>query len=78
MLSEPELTFVVIWHNGAYLSPEMIGVIHDLGYRVLGEGIEAQEQYDMLLEMGCDEGQGYYFAKPMPMDEFVSGYLTEV
>lgn len=64
--------------RGRKFLEKMIGVIHDLGYRVLCEGIETQEQYDMLLEMGCDEGQGYYFAKPMPMDEFVSGYLTEV
>ncbi|MFR6328266.1 MAG: EAL domain-containing protein [Eisenbergiella sp.] len=32
------------------------------------EGIETQEQLDLLRKMGCDEGQGYLFAKPMPMN----------
>ena len=37
----------------------------------LAEGVETKEQYDGLLEMGCQMYQGYYFAKPMPVAEFV-------
>jgi EAL domain-containing protein (putative c-di-GMP-specific phosphodiesterase class I) len=36
------------------------------GLDVTGEGVETAEQLAQLLEMGCDTGQGYYFAKPMP------------
>ncbi|HBO5669964.1 TPA: EAL domain-containing response regulator [Pseudomonas aeruginosa] len=36
-----------------------------LGMSVVVEGIEKQEQYQQLLELGCTEGQGYLFAKPM-------------
>lgn len=54
----------------------MIGIIHELGYRVLCEGIETEEQYRMLREMGCDEGQGYYFGKAMPMEEFFKRFLA--
>jgi EAL domain-containing protein (putative c-di-GMP-specific phosphodiesterase class I) len=44
----------------------MIAMAHDLGYRVVAEGIETQDAYDMLVAFGCDEGQGYLMAKPMP------------
>jgi EAL domain-containing protein (putative c-di-GMP-specific phosphodiesterase class I) len=32
---------------------------------VVGEGVETAEQYEQLLTLGCDRGQGYYFARPM-------------
>ena len=38
------------------------------------EGVETEDQYDMLLDMGCRMFQGYYFAKPMPVDGFVQLY----
>ena len=44
----------------------MIAMARDLGYRVVAEGIETQEAYDMLVAFGCDEGQGYLMARPMP------------
>ncbi len=40
----------------------------------VAEGVETQLQHDMLCEMGCDKGQGYYYAKPMPIDEFTAKY----
>ena len=42
----------------------------DLGVTSLTEGIESHDQYEMLAEMGCKLFQGYYFAKPMPLEEF--------
>lgn len=38
---------------------------HDLGLRVVAEGIETKEQLDYVGEIGCDLYQGYYFSKPM-------------
>ena len=52
----------------------MIGLSHDLGYRVVAEGIEDQDAADVLLALGCDEVQGYWFARPMPADTFTSWY----
>jgi EAL domain-containing protein (putative c-di-GMP-specific phosphodiesterase class I)/GGDEF domain-containing protein len=48
----------------------MISLSHDLGYRVVAEGIETAEAADLLTEMGCDEGQGYFFARPMELADF--------
>jgi EAL domain-containing protein (putative c-di-GMP-specific phosphodiesterase class I) len=42
----------------------------------VAEGIECADQLQRLLELHCDLGQGYFFAKPMPSDELV-GLLDE-
>jgi EAL domain-containing protein (putative c-di-GMP-specific phosphodiesterase class I) len=48
----------------------IIEMCHTLGLEVLAEGIETPEQAASLKEMGCDLGQGYYFGRPLPSDEF--------
>ncbi len=47
-----------------------IDLAHNLGLKVVAEGIEAAEHVDILCELGCDTGQGYFFSKPVPPDEF--------
>ena len=44
---------------------------HGLGYQVICEGVEQKEQVLLLKQLGCDEIQGYYFAKPMLHTEFL-------
>jgi diguanylate cyclase (GGDEF)-like protein len=39
---------------------------------VIAEGVERREQLDLLEAVGCDAGQGYYFARPMSQDDFVA------
>ena len=48
----------------------IIGLAQALDLESIAEGIEYQEQADLLREEGCQEGQGYYFSKPMPVSEF--------
>jgi EAL domain-containing protein (putative c-di-GMP-specific phosphodiesterase class I)/GGDEF domain-containing protein len=43
---------------------------HDFGLKVLAEGIEDAVALEMLRAAGCDYGQGWHFAKAMPLDEF--------
>jgi EAL domain-containing protein (putative c-di-GMP-specific phosphodiesterase class I) len=48
----------------------MITLSHDLQYRVVAEGIEDEAAARLLTAMGCDEGQGYFFARPMELADF--------
>lgn len=41
----------------------------DLSLRSVAEGIETPEQQQKMIDIGCDIGQGYYFYRPMPLDE---------
>ncbi|AMD01832.1 EAL domain-containing protein [Halomonas chromatireducens] len=46
----------------------IISMAHHLGLMVVAEGIEEEAQRDFLAEHGCDVFQGFYFARPMPLD----------
>jgi diguanylate cyclase (GGDEF)-like protein len=48
----------------------IINIAHQFGLAVVAEGVEDQASLDMLRELGCDVGQGYYFSKPLPLEEF--------
>lgn len=50
----------------------IINLSEDLGMFSLTEGVETKKQLEMLSEMGCKLFQGYYFAKPLPLNEFDS------
>lgn len=45
---------------------------HNLGFKLVAEGIETQEQANYLKQYGCHFGQGYLYAKPLPPDEIPS------
>lgn len=49
---------------------ETIRLAQALNMRTVAEGVEVKEQVDFLAKQGCDMIQGYYYAKPMPGDEF--------
>ncbi len=48
----------------------IIGMAHNLGMKVIAEGVETTRQREFLMEYGCDEVQGYYFSRPVSIDEF--------
>jgi diguanylate cyclase (GGDEF)-like protein/PAS domain S-box-containing protein len=52
------------------LSDAIIVMAHKLDLKVIAEGVETPEQRDLLAAAGCDYGQGYLFAKPMPAERF--------
>ena len=43
----------------------VLKLAHAIGLKVVAEGVETERQRDILLELGCDELQGYLFARPM-------------
>jgi len=49
----------------------IIIMAHKLGCKVIAEGIEDEEQRNILAKEGCDYGQGYYFSKPLVSSEFI-------
>lgn len=55
----------------------MITLSHDLGYRVVAEGVETLDALKSLQELGCDEAQGYFFSRPIAADH-VSRWAAEV
>ena len=55
----------------------IIGLSADLDIVSLCEGVETKRQVDVLREMGCKMFQGYYFSKPIPLDEFEKRYLEK-
>lgn len=48
----------------------LIQMIQSMNFKVIVEGVETEEQLTMLKELNCDMVQGYYYARPMPMNLF--------
>ena len=48
----------------------VIELAHNFSLRVVAEGVEDKKTADRLVELGCDILQGYYFDKPLPVEEF--------
>lgn len=53
----------------------MIELAHSLNLKVVGEGVETEALLELLDDMGCDYAQGYYIAKPLPVDEMHEFWL---
>ena len=56
--------------DSALIVRSTIDLVHDLGRKVVAEGIETQEHWGQLADLGCDIAQGFYIARPMPAEEF--------
>ncbi|MFZ1501035.1 MAG: EAL domain-containing protein [Giesbergeria sp.] len=54
----------------------VIGLARSFGYKVIAEGVETEDQGQMLLQMGCTQAQGYFIARPMPAETFFAWLHT--
>ncbi|MFT5658053.1 MAG: EAL domain-containing protein (putative c-di-GMP-specific phosphodiesterase class I) [Gammaproteobacteria bacterium] len=54
------------------ISKISIMLAHELGMSVVAEGIETEDEWNILKKLGCDEGQGYWIGRPMPPEELES------
>ena len=62
--------------RGMLIVTEVINLAKKLNMKIVAEGIENREQVDFLTEQECDLIQGYYYAKPMPLQEFEKNYKS--
>lgn len=54
----------------------IISLAKELGFVCLAEGAESKSQIDELRALGCDVVQGYYYSKPIPIEEYENRYLS--
>lgn len=56
--------------KGRMILEQVVSMADKLELGLLAEGVETKDQIDLLQRIGCDQVQGYYYAKPMPEDAF--------
>ena len=55
--------------NDVAITRAIVAMGQSLQLEVVAEGIETVEQMDFLRQLGCDEGQGYAFSRPVPAED---------
>ncbi len=63
--------------NTKIITESIIYMVKRLGYETIAEGVETEEQFRYLRELGCDIIQGYYLGRPMPAEE-ISSLLADL
>ena len=53
----------------------VLSLAKKLGIKTVAEGVETKESEDVIRSMSCDYGQGYYYSKPIPAEEFQKRFL---
>ncbi len=61
----------------AALTAGVLGLAHDLGMRTVAVGIERGEELEVLLGLGCEYGQGFYFSEPLELEDLRHRVATE-
>jgi EAL domain-containing protein (putative c-di-GMP-specific phosphodiesterase class I) len=56
----------------AHVVRGIIELVHGMGKRVVAEGVESKDVLNLLLLMGCDQGQGYYWSRPVAAEELTA------
>ena len=57
-------------HNDAVIVRSTVELGHNLGLKVIAEGVETEAVWDSLKALGCDDAQGYYMGRPLPAEKF--------
>ncbi|MDE6663460.1 MAG: EAL domain-containing protein [Lachnospiraceae bacterium] len=61
---------MMVSDKGKLILEQVVTMADKLRLGLLAEGVETKDQIDLLESIGCDQVQGYYYAKPMPAEEF--------
>ncbi|MDO4187803.1 MAG: GGDEF domain-containing phosphodiesterase [Lachnospiraceae bacterium] len=70
------LTDSVHTEKGKIILEKIVNMAHGLGMSVICEGVENEEQIELLKSINCHYAQGFYYARPIPMQEFMDKYNT--
>ena len=60
--------------EGKWILKKIVEMADGLHMRVICEGVETQEQVNMLLDIGCKYAQGFLYSRPIPMEEYIEKY----
>jgi len=74
-----KLDMSIVWdycNNPDEFLPNEIKGLLDAGFTITAEGIEDEEMANKMRDIGCTYLQGFYFSKPIPMDEFLEKYSS--
>jgi EAL domain-containing protein (putative c-di-GMP-specific phosphodiesterase class I) len=56
--------------RGTHLFHHVIAMAHEIGLQCIAEGVETEDQLEIMRQYGCRYVQGYIFDKPMPVEDF--------
>ncbi len=65
---------MLVNNSDAIIVRSVIDLGHNLGLRVVAEGVETKEMFDAVAALGCDEAQGYFISKPQTC-EVLNGWF---
>lgn len=60
--------------KGRIILQKIVDMAHGLGMSVICEGVENPEQIELLTSINCHYAQGFYYARPIPMEEFIEKF----
>jgi EAL domain-containing protein (putative c-di-GMP-specific phosphodiesterase class I) len=59
------------------IAAHIMKLAHALNLKVVAEGFENREQFEFFKNLGCDNFQGYYFSRPLPLDQLLAKYTSK-
>ena len=62
--------------SGVHIIKSIIGMARSIGIKTIAEGVEREEQLDVLAALGCDQVQGYLLGRPVPAAEFERMFMN--
>ncbi|SER61634.1 GGDEF domain-containing phosphodiesterase [Psychrobacillus sp. OK032] len=62
--------------KNAAIATTIIQLAHSLGMEVIAEGVEKDQQVEILKSANCQKAQGYFFSRPVPIDDINQSYMT--
>ncbi len=76
--SNIKLDMNIVWdyiRDRDALLPALVQAFRQMGFSITAEGVETREMAEAMAGIGCDYLQGYYYSKPLPMEEFAGKYM---